>query len=208
MSETIFRSLMKKNYGKIHKRQGRVSGYVDIEVNGMGMRKGFEGFFGGLPFSPWGAGMKPWGWQKEFGGQIVESTPSGAFRINPGVPLYSGDTYNTSFWPYQPNKPPKQSMEYLKHKMYETAWKLGRVKNVTPQMKERFQGDLDFMINSLKQMYPFDCSNSFSKIRKSVNNAFKTSSGNTINKGLMDAIYELDYWNRRVGYMNISPFQR
>jgi len=206
MSNKVFRSLMKKNYGRIHKRSGKVSGC--IEVAGMGMKKGFHGFFGGLPFSPFGPGMQPWGWQKEFNRQIGETTPSGSVRINPGVPIMSGDFYNTSYSPFQPYKPPMQSIDYLKHKMYETAWKLGRVKNVTPQMRQRFQGDLDFMINSLKQMYPFDYSNSFSKIKRSVDHAFKSSSGNTINKGLMDAIYELDYWNRKIGYMNVSPFMR
>jgi hypothetical protein len=174
MIQNIFREIMTKNLEKEVKRLNTLSG--------MGMRKGFFGFFGGLPFSPWEAGMHPLGWQKIFQDSIVETTPSGAVRINPGVPKIESYSSPFSFSPYS----------FIKDKIYETAWKIGRVSNVSEEMKKRLIGDLNFSIDSYKRMYPFSKLN-FNKVNRSINNALKYSKGSEIKNSLLDSIYVLDF---------------
>lgn len=172
-----------------------------------GMKRGFHGFFYGKPFNVFNTKNDPTKQFQTFGEDVVQVTPRGQVRINPGVPIVDSDFWGTSMFPYN-YRPPIMSPQYLRHKLYQTAWKLGQVKNLTPSITKNFKTDMQFIINSLKKQYPFDYSNTWSKIGSSLNRAFsRAKSGVDLQSKLYDVIRELDFSTSRINFMATSPFR-
>jgi len=195
--DRVYREMMIKT----NRREGSVS---NREVSGM--RRGFQSFFG-KPFDVFATKNDPSNQFQTFGEDIVQVTPHGQVRINPGVPIVSSDFWGTSTFPFK-YRPPLMSPQWLKHKLYQTAWKLGQVKNLNPNVTKNFKTDMQFIVDSLKKQYPFDYSNTWSKLGSSINRAFsRAKSGSDLQSRLYDVIRELDFNTSKINFMPYSPFQ-
>lgn len=155
------------------------------------MKHSFFGFFGGLPFSPFSAESKPWGWTKTFGGKVVEMTPHGQVRIDKGLPnmLLEQDFFGSP-------------SDYVGNKIYQASWRLKNIKNLDQNTKNVLIGDIRFLIESMKKMYPFD-SMDINKLLRSLARVEKSKSGQEA-KVLFDQL--LDEMSFIKGKRGISYF--
>ena len=163
-----------------------------------GNKKGFWGFFN--------APVDPFAVKKPYQDDLIRINEQGQVRLNPGIPIMNPDFYGTSYYPFQPYKPSTLSMDYLIHKMYNTAFILQNVPNVSDNIRQKYSNELNMLARNLQRMYPFDYKG-IPAIQRSLNHAFsnKVSSGGKIADNLFDVIREADRY--RNIYLPATPFQ-